>query len=66
MTVKLLLNELVDTFDGPLARTEADATPLTEPTSVADKRRDSPPKMPALLNRTCSPLVQPARMGRPS
>jgi hypothetical protein len=57
------LNEVAEMLDGPLARTEACAPPAIEPTSVADKRRESPPSMPALLKRTFSPFVQPTREG---
>src|SRR5271156_2812209 len=61
IALKLLLNELVEMLDGPLVRTEACAPPAIEPTSVADKRRESPPSMPALLKRTFSPFVRPTR-----
>ena len=57
MTVKLLVNEVVEMLDGPLARTEAEAPPPTAPTSIDDTARESPPSMPALLKRTLSPLV---------
>ena len=51
-------------LDGPLARTEAEATPPTPPTSVADKTRESPPSMPALLKRTLSPYCfRPVPLG---
>jgi hypothetical protein len=55
MKVKLLLNELVEMLDGPLARSEAEAAPPTVPTSIDDTARESPPSMPALLKRTLSP-----------
>ena len=57
MAVKLLVNELVEMLDGPLTRTEAEAPPYTAPTSIDDTARVSPPSMPALRNRTLSPLV---------
>ena len=68
MKLKLLVNELVETLDGPVARTEAEAPPPPPPTSVADKTRESPPSMPALLKRTLSPLVlvRPAWAGPPA
>src|ERR1700722_20379687 len=56
MKLKLLVNELVETLEGPLARTEAEAPPPPTLTSVADNTRESPPSMPALLlKRTLSP-----------
>ncbi len=57
MELKLLVNEVVETLEGPLARTEAEAPPPPTLTSVADNTRESPPSMPALLKRTLSPLV---------
>ena len=57
MTVKVLLNELVEIPEGPLTRTEAEAPPPPTLTSVADNTRESPPSSPALLKRTLSPLV---------
>ena len=48
-------NHVRSWLDGPLARTEAEAPPPPTPTSVADKTRESPPRMPALLIRTLSP-----------
>jgi hypothetical protein len=56
MTEKLLLKELVEMLDGALLRREADASPHTAPTSIADTAREIPPSMPALLKRTLSPL----------
>src|SRR5580704_261244 len=57
MKLKLLVNELVETLEGPLARTEAEAPPPPTLTSVADNTRESPPSMPALLlKRTLSPF----------
>src|ERR1700722_14471003 len=56
MKLKLLVNELVETLEGPLARTEAEAPHPPTLTSVADNTRNSPPSMPALLlKRTLSP-----------
>ena len=55
MKLKLLVNDVVETLEGPLARTEAEAPPPPTPTSVADNTRESPPSMPALLKRTLSP-----------
>jgi len=57
MTLKLLVNELVEIPEGPLTRTEAEAPPPPTLTSVADNTRESPPRMPGLLKRTLSPLV---------
>ena len=64
MAVKLLVNEVVEMLDGTLTRTEAEASPHTAPTSIADNARESPPNMPALLKRTLSPLVRAARSKR--
>ena len=64
MIVKLLLKELVEMLDGPLARTEADAPSHAAPTSVNDNRRESPPSVADLLKRTLSPLVRPTRVGQ--
>jgi len=55
MMEKLLLNELVDTFDGALARTAAEACPIDAPAKPADKVRESPPSMAALEKRTLPP-----------
>ena len=44
-------------LDGPLVRSGGRSLPHTAPTSIADKARESPPIMPALLKRTLSPLV---------
>ena len=44
MTLKSVVNEVAETLDGPLARTEAEAPPPPTPTSVADNARESPPK----------------------
>ncbi len=49
MKLKLLVNELVETLEGVVTRIEAEASPHTTPTSVADNARESPPNMPALL-----------------
>jgi hypothetical protein len=54
MMEKLLLNELVDTFDGALDWTAPEATPSDAPTNPADKVRESPPSM-ALEKRTLPP-----------
>src|ERR1700722_3249575 len=64
MKLKLLVNDVVETLEGPLARTEAEAPPIPTLTSVADNTRESPPSMPALLKRTLSPLVLVSPFGR--
>jgi hypothetical protein len=56
MMEKLLLNELVDTLDGALARTAAAASPIDAPTKPADKARESPPNVAARVKRTLPPL----------
>jgi hypothetical protein len=56
MMEKLLLNELVDRFDGTLVRTAAEASPIDAPTKPADKLRESPPSMAAREKRTLPPL----------
>src|SRR6185437_5043199 len=43
MTEKSLLNELVDTLDGRLTWTAADASPIVPPTKQADIATESPP-----------------------
>src|SRR5579862_5354347 len=52
MMAKLLLNELVDTLDGTLVRTAAEASPIDAPTNPVDNAREIPPSMPALMKRT--------------
>ena len=49
MAEKLLVNELVEMFDGTVVRTEAEAPPPAAPTSIADIVRRAP--------RTCLPCL---------
>ena len=61
MKLKLLVNELVETLEGPLARTEAEAPPPPTPTSVADNSEGEPPEhaCPAETHIVSFVLVRP-------
>jgi hypothetical protein len=66
IALKLLVNDFVEMFLGPLVRSDADAPPAAAPAMVADNIRETPPSTAVLLlNRTLISFVRLTRGAKP-